>query len=113
MITEHDLQEAIAECEGQRNPTVNTCLKLAAFYTIRDKMFPQEENEFRFYSTKKGTDLMNDKVEYESKTEFGSMIYGIDVNKIIPIIDELMTTLKVLMPKLYNGVIQKIEDEIN
>ena len=40
MITEQDLQAAIAECEGVRNPTSNTCLKLAAYYTIKDKMYP-------------------------------------------------------------------------
>ena len=30
MITEHDLKEAIAECEGNRNPDARTCIKLAA-----------------------------------------------------------------------------------
>ena len=45
MITENDLQEAIAECEGVRNPTANTCLKLAAFYTIKDKLYPEPQIE--------------------------------------------------------------------
>ena len=39
MITEKDLQEAIAECQGERNPNANTCIKLAAFYTIRNELF--------------------------------------------------------------------------
>ena len=43
MITEKDLQEAIAECEGQRNPNANTCIKLAAFYTIRQHMFGEDQ----------------------------------------------------------------------
>ena len=34
MITEQDLLEAIAECQGQRNPNANTCIKLAAYYII-------------------------------------------------------------------------------
>ena len=42
MITEKDLQEAIAECEGARNPNANTCIKLAAFYTIRQHMFGEQ-----------------------------------------------------------------------
>ncbi len=41
MITEHDLQEAIAECQGKRNPDANTCIKLAAFYTIKEHLFPK------------------------------------------------------------------------
>ena len=39
MIREEDLQEAIAECQGQRNPNANTAIKLAAFYTIRRELF--------------------------------------------------------------------------
>ena len=35
MITEMDLQEAIAECQGKRNPNADTCIKLAAFYIIK------------------------------------------------------------------------------
>lgn len=115
MITEHDLQEAIAECEGQRNPSSNTCLKLAAFYTIRDKMYPSKEQKEQrieniepvFYS-KQST---NGKVEYESKTEFGKVVYGMDVKDFISVMDELMTTLKVLSPKLYDGVMRKLSDE--
>ena len=41
MITEHDLQAAIAECQGKRNPDASTCIKLAAFYTIRNHLFPE------------------------------------------------------------------------
>ena len=44
MITEKDLQEAIAECQGQRNPNANTCIKLAAFYTIRRELFGEEKD---------------------------------------------------------------------
>ena len=43
MITRHDLEEAIAECQGQRNPNASTCLKLAAFYTIRKELFGEEK----------------------------------------------------------------------
>ncbi len=106
MITEHDLAEAIAECEGQRNPTANTCLKLAAFYTIRDKMFPAKE-ELHFYSNA-SKPIMNEKAEYQSETEFGQVIAGMDINEIMPVMDELMTTLKVLVPKLYDGVMLKL-----
>lgn len=37
MIKLEDLEEAIAECQGQRNPNADTCIKLAAFYTIKRK----------------------------------------------------------------------------
>lgn len=105
MITEQDLQEAIAECEGQRNPSANTCLKLAAFYTIRDKMYPaeQEEPEVRqYYSRSPGP------VE---QTEFMQAAAGMDRQELLAIMDELMTTLAAILPKLYRGVMRKITNE--
>lgn len=106
MITEHDLAEAIAECEGQRNPTAGTCLKLAAFYTIRDKMFPR--NEPMFYSTQKEPSNMDRTAERTVDTEFKEIAYATDVDELIQVMDELMSTLKVLVPKLYDGVMRKL-----
>lgn len=103
MITEHDLREAIAECEGQRNPTSSTCIKLAAFYTILEKMYPEEvqEHEPVFYSRA---------TRYTSDTEFGRLISGMSEEKYLSVIDELMSTLQVLNPRLYAGVIRKLEN---
>lgn len=114
MITEHDLKEAIAECEGQRNPSANTCLKLAAFYTIRDKMYPGEpggEHEAQpvFYSRSAGP-MPDGEVEYISDTEFGQAVSGLDVAQVMPVMDELMTTVQAILPKLYNGVMRKLTD---
>ena len=39
MITEKDLQEAIAECKGKRNPDSSTCIKLAAFLIIQEHLY--------------------------------------------------------------------------
>ena len=50
MITEKDLQEAIAECQGQRNPNANTCIKLAAYLTIQKEMFGTQEELIPTYS---------------------------------------------------------------
>lgn len=103
MITEHDLREAIAECEGQRNPTASTCIKLAAFYTILEKMYPEEirEHEPVFYSRAAG---------YTSDTEFGRLISGMPEADYLPIVDELMSTLQILNPRLYASVIRKLEN---
>ena len=45
MITEQDLREAIAECQGQRNPNANTCIKLAAFLTIQRELYGKEQED--------------------------------------------------------------------
>lgn len=69
MITEHDLQEAIAECQGERNPNAQTCIKLAAFYTIRDHLYPepqQDQIEPRTYSYTAAPDSTGDTIFYSS-----------------------------------------------
>lgn len=112
MITEQDLQAAIAECEGTRSPNANTCLKLAAFYTIKDKLYPQqEENHFAdtgnmMYSGAAEPETV--KPMLESDTEFARVAEGISMDRLLVVMDELMTTIQVLQPRLYDGVMRKL-----
>lgn len=110
MITEHDLKEAIAECEGTPRPTANTCIKLAAFYTIlnymkadeqtqQKSMFPQEK-----YSYDAGT-----MIPY-SDSEFSQSVESKGIDKAFCVIDELMNTLMVVNPRLYDSVMRKLTD---
>lgn len=115
MITEHDLQEAIAECEGKRKPDASTCLKLAAFYTIKDKMYPDggrtQYEPIRTYqgAYMDGGNQVEKEIEYESGSEFSRLINGRKAADIWPIMDELMDALMAINPRLYNSVIRKIE----
>ena len=114
MITEQDLQEAIAECEGTRNPTSSTCLKLAAYYTIQERMYGKKD-QFReptkmIYSFADSPhEQVDTVVEYLSDTEFSKAIRGKKNDEIWPIIDELMSVLQATNPRLYSGVMRKIE----
>lgn len=109
MITEKDLQEAIAECEGQRNPNANTCIKLAAFYTIQEHLFGKREEPSPAYSFAPAPPST---VEdgYESDTEFGRLVGRLDNYDMMAILDELMTALSVVQPRLYAGTIRKMEE---
>lgn len=110
MITEQDLQEAIAECEGQRSPNTSTCIKLAAFYTIKNELFPKEKPENNgipvFYSGSNGQDA-----RYYSETEFGKLVNTKDLHHVLSVMDELMGTLNVLNPRLYAGVLRKLDED--
>lgn len=110
MITEQDLQEAIAECLGQRNPNANTCIKLAAYYTIQQNLFPGTEkgNVAPSYSFAAPPVEQIERVMLNSDSEFSQAVNDRDVNEIMPIIDELMDTLKVINPRLYAGVLRKL-----
>ena len=105
MILEQDLREAIAECQGKRNPDANTCIKLAAYFTILKTMYPDEKTEPAFYQMASGT---NPVIEYDTGTEFSRAVNGRNPSEIMPVIDELMSTLQVLHPRLYDGVLNKL-----
>ena len=100
MITEHDLREAIAECQGERNPNSNTCIKLAAYYTILNNM--GFENS---YSRAEPPE----QVRYNSGSEFSDIIIGRNTDKVLDVMDELMDTLSVLSPKLYRATLDKLK----
>lgn len=108
MITEKDLQEAIAECQGKRNPDASTCIKLAAFLTIQKEMFGERSMEqmhqqgYSYATTPAG------EVAYNGDSEFSREIHGMDVNDVMGVMDELMTTLQIVNPRLYAGVMRKL-----
>lgn len=110
MITEQDLVEAIAECQGQRNPNANTCIKLAAYYTILDniKRDTQEEKQDVNTAPLQYSFSAGNTIQYEGESEFAKVIYGKTTEEIIPLIDELMQTLQVVNPPLYKSVMRRI-----
>ena len=110
MITEQDLDEAIAKCQGEENPTNNTCIKLAAFLTIKDHLYGIEVPQ---YSHSDGTEEHTETtvVIYNSDSEFFKATNGMELDTFYSIVDELMETLQVINPRLYAGVLRKIEEE--
>lgn len=111
MITLEDLQAAIAECQGVRNPTANTAIKLAAFYTIKNELFGKDEHvgnseQLPSYSY---ASQPEDTITYDSGSEFSQMIHGKRVDEVLDVMDELMETLQVINPRLYAGVLRKLQ----
>ena len=111
MITEQDLAAAIAECQGKRNPDASTCIKLAAFYTIKEHLFPSERidnNGVSNYSYAAAPDQnQDDIVVIDSDSEFAKLVDGRKQEEVWPVIDELMSTIKTLYPRLYTAVLDK------
>lgn len=107
MITRHDLETAIAECQGKQNPDSRDCIKLAAFYTIRREMFG-EEKEVDFPSHSFASAPNRNIIELDSGSEFARAVNGMDLDELLPIIDELMGTLQIIQPRLYSAVMMKL-----
>lgn len=105
MITRHDLETAIAECQGKQNPDSRDCIKLAAFYTIRREMFGEEkETEQHSYAPAPIRNI----VDIDSESDFARAVNGMDIDEFLPIINELMGTLQIIQPRLYDAVMMKL-----
>ena len=105
MITETDLNTAIAECQGKRNPDAKTCMMLAAFYTIRREMFGEEKEAEPSYSYAPAPVAV---IETDRDSDFARAVDGKEQERVIPVLDELMQTLSVIQPKLYDAVMAKL-----
>jgi len=114
VITQQDLQAAIAECKGERDPNANTCVKLAAYYILMEHLYPSEDDTHLesapsySYATEPENHA-EPTIDYYSDTEFSEAVDGRAVSEIMPIIDELMSVLQATNPRLYAGVMRKIE----
>lgn len=109
MITEQDLQEAIAECKGQRNPNANTCIKLAAFLTIQRELYGTTDPVPSFSYA---PPMIEEEptINYKKDTDFAMAVDGRKTGEILDIVDELMETLNVINPRLYDGVMRRIRE---
>ena len=102
MITEEALREAILECQGERNPNRETCMMLAAFYTIQEHLYPKADAPTYSYAEPP------EQVSYDSGSEFAEAIRGRDWSEILPVLDECMDAVKTMMPRLYKGIMDKL-----
>ena len=107
MITEQALQEAIAECKGERNPNASTAIKLAAFLTLQREMFGQPSYSFAPKPTPEYSAA--DEIGDYGESEFLQAVKGKDPSSVWKIIDDLMDTLKMVNPRVFDGVMRKIK----
>lgn len=95
LITRTDLLDAIEKCQGQRNPNANTCIKLAAYYTILDHT--PDEPEYSYASKPSNSEFM----DIVSKKNKGAVLF---------VIDEMMEELQVVNPKLYYETMERLNN---
>jgi hypothetical protein len=108
MIREQDLHEAIAECVGKKSPDANTCIKLAAYYTILRELYPNEQRDAPVLPAQSFA-AEPEVVNFDGDSEFARLIRGQSVSYIMPIIDELMDAVRITQPRLYDGVMRRLE----
>lgn len=114
MITRHDLDAAIAECVGERDPNASTCIKLAAFYTIRRELYPEadqrREADESGYSYAAPPRVETPIAHINSESEFAQTAEGLPLDDVWGIVDELMEATAVANPPLYRAVLRRLDE---
>lgn len=101
MPTEEELLEAIKECQ-QKELTYDTCEKLATFYTLLNYLYSDKQEGYSYSYVKKDVFPATD------GSEFKKAIVGKNIEKVVDVLDEHMEVIKILYPKEYRSVINKI-----
>lgn len=99
MIAPKELYEAIAECLNKRDPDAKTCAKLASYYIILDHLsdMPDMDSKYSY-----------DPPKLNSNSEFGRIIKHVKTSKVLEVMDDLMETISVIEPRLYDKVMDKL-----
>lgn len=103
MISKGELLSAIDELEDSA-PTFQNCQKMATFYTLLNAMYRSSEDQPRIETQREEI------IGNHGDSEFLSLIEGMDSRDAWFLIDELMETIKILQPKLYDSVIRRLRD---
>lgn len=96
LITRRDLLEAIEKCQGQKNPNANTCIKLAAYYTILDHT-PEDISGYSYASQ-------------PSNSEFMRIVKKKRMDEVLQVMDDMMEELQAVAPKLYYETMERLND---
>lgn len=110
MITRRDLDEQIERIKGKINQTPDECVRLAAYYTIRDHLngadIPLTYGDAPPVSVETKAETI---IGTHGDSEFLTLIAGKEASQVLKVIDETMDALKVMEPRLYAGVLRKIQ----
>lgn len=100
VITVEQINGEIAAL-GEERPTYQVMEKLAALYTVRDHLVLGIESKAQEVTC-------TNEIPHISDTDFGKAIEGKDQKDVWPVMDELASTLSLVQPKLYEGLMNKL-----
>lgn len=106
MISERELLEAINECENAPK-SLSNCQKLATYYVLLDKLYPVEKD---YEQAVKAQKLGYFDPLSISDSEFMQAVADKDWSEWLVILDELMDTIHIVEPRLYNAVMRKLRE---
>lgn len=105
MLSKSELLNAIDELEDSA-PTFANCQKMATFYTLLNSMYRSGND-----SERKVEIVHEEVIGDHGDSDFLRMIDGMDSHETWTTMDELMETIRVLQPKLYDSVMRRLRGE--
>lgn len=109
MIYEKDLDESIARYQGEPNPSIETCRKLAACLIVKRELFGEPEQLPAQSYSYADSPTESPIIDYDSGTELSAAIRGRTPDEIWPWLDEVMSTMQVLYPRLYENAMRQLD----
>ena len=104
MFSKIELMNAIDELE-HAPATYQNAEKLAVFYLLFDHLYVEKEPVNRIEPVREVT------IDKYEGSEFFDAISSKDAAQVWGVLDELMATIQVLQPKLYQATIDKIRGQ--
>lgn len=104
MFSKNELLDAIDDLE-MAPATYQNAEKLATFYTLYDHLYVQKEPMNRIESVREVT------IDMYGDSEFLKAITDRNSQDVWLVMDELMSMLQVMQPKLYQATIDKIKEQ--
>lgn len=98
MLNLEEINNEIAMLESEGNTTYAVIQKLAPLYIVRNNLIDSSARVI----TKKTPD--------QSNTPFMQAVSKCETSRVMEIFDELMSTIQFINPKLYEAVMQKIQE---
>lgn len=105
-----DLDEIAREIDRLKTEqtTYKNCERLAVLTTVLSYFAPKSDQE-NAYSERSVNTSLNLKMS-PTGTEFSNLAYSTDLDKLIGVLDEHMSAIKLVYPKEYALIIRKLEE---
>lgn len=104
MFSKGELLDAISDLE-MAPATFQNAEKLATFYTLYDHLYVKKEPINRIESTREVT------IDNYGDSEFLQAVSGKNADDIWLIMEELMQTVQILQPRLYQATMDMIKQQ--
>lgn len=109
MISKDEIDRAILEHEA-KDTTYANCERLAWLYIVRDHITPSEQKDTANAIDKITYEAVpNDVLNVAGDSDFIKAVNGKPTQKVFSTLNELLQTIYVLNPKLYDAVLESIK----